>query len=835
MRMRKHGRLGAVLLVGLGFPAALAAPLAVPASARAGDEASDREAKRRSALKALEEGAFAEEHERDFLRARDRYRQAAIDARLAGDAALADEVRTRLEALERRLAAAEGKVEPGSPLAGRIRSLIAALSEADEKVRGQAAADLVTIGAPAVPALEDALVRPQVDAIGRAADFRLAAWALGRIEAPSAADALLRALDSPDPLVRRAAAEAAAKLPYSRPRLSPVLEKAFRDANADVRRGAIQGLEAITGEIRGWLRPHLERLASEDADFAVREGAVSRLALIEEPALRAVLDPAARRGHARAIDWIARHGGDGRESVLEPVARDRALPFAARRGAIYGLHQVGGAGAAVSLARVVVDGDPDLAEDAVTCLARVLHDAPGDTARAIGADLRDGLVTTLARAIERGDTVRYAGRALEILSSVPDPRAVPAVLAYLRSGGGSSVEASRALDVAADATSVPGLLEEIRLAEARGGRSTASRLAWVVSRKAKAEHVDALIAVAARTENDDVFKYLVRDGALRLTAGDPTAAIRACRAFEGDKRERVAAFLLDSYRDEEPPLDLLLGLARDELASIREAALERLARSARPETLPVAIERLLDPSAKVRQRAVGLIEKLDPSEDAVPALIARLRDAEKLHAAGGLDLHAVVIQALWRLPPGPTAGAIVALLDETPPLRAEVRVALFQALVTLEAPAIVGPALVKHHAAMPGWARQQAAERLGKLLYREAVPTLIELLRDPDPSVRLAAKKALDEIKVYYREKEEWERWQKQGDEVDDVVKALDSEERRVVLGAVRAVGALKQKTALPRLVRLLATESFPWQKPGEDDVELREAVQAAIEKIAAE
>jgi hypothetical protein len=174
------------------------------------------------------------------------------------------------------------------------------------------------------------------------------------------------------------------------------------------------------------------------------------------------------------------------------------------------------------------------------------------------------------------------------------------------------------------------------------------------------------------------------------------------------------------------------------------------------ETYPSATAVLDLQAAIERGEARELLRVLRPKEDALPRLVEQVREAARRRAEGDLaGAHWQCTKALGACPPEPAARAIGALLDETPPLHDEVRQGLLSALAEIEAPAIAGPALVKHLPGMPGWCREKVAKRLGELLYRDAVPARIELLRDPEVGVRRAAKGALDEIKLYYREKEE--------------------------------------------------------------------------------
>jgi HEAT repeat protein len=111
-------------------------------------------------------------------------------------------------------------------------------------------------------------------------------------------------------------------------------------------------------------------------------------------------------------------------------------------------------------------------------------------------------------------------------------------------------------------------------------------------------------------------------------------------------------------------------------------------------------------------------------------------------------------------------------------------------------------------------------------LYRPGIPFLREALVHENADVRKKAQEAFEVFKANRAAIEEIDAWLRsdvqKGDATAELTKLLESEKREVVIGAVKALGALKAKTALHRLVKLLER----------DDAELRAAVDAAIAKI---
>ena len=135
--------------------------------------------------------------------------------------------------------------------------------------------------------------------------------------------------------------------------------------------------------------------------------------------------------------------------------------------------------------------------------------------------------------------------------------------------------------------------------------------------------------------------------------------------------------------------------------------------------------------------------------------------------------------------------------------------------------------LYPHVPADEGLLRGRALARFGYTLHEPAMPYLGEALRDSDPDVREAARKAFQAFKEQREALEEFEAWTRNGGDqraiAAELVLLLDDPHREVVLGAVRGLGAIRAHSALPDLVRLLARE----------DEALQAAVNEAIARMA--
>ncbi len=122
--------------------------------------------------------------------------------------------------------------------------------------------------------------------------------------------------------------------------------------------------------------------------------------------------------------------------------------------------------------------------------------------------------------------------------------------------------------------------------------------------------------------------------------------------------------------------------------------------------------------------------------------------------------------------------------------------------------------------------RNSALLRFTEALYEPAIGLLGEELKSGDEVLRNTARAASEKFREQREALEEFRNWTQTSSEarvaIDELRGLLADKNRDVVIGAVRALGAVKARTALPELVKLLAR----------DDDELKAAVQAAINRI---
>jgi HEAT repeat protein len=174
-----------------------------------------------------------------------------------------------------------------------VPALIAALLDPDDRVRSEAIVSLKLFGpraAPAVPALCSVLHEDR-DARFR----RVAAEALGMIEAPTAVLRLIDALEDPDEEVREAVATA---LGRTGPRASACIPNLIihfeREAAASMRIASLRSLVVCAGGQTTDRSPVIAALVwalRRDPDSRVRELAASALVMVARPAVPTTLPP----------------------------------------------------------------------------------------------------------------------------------------------------------------------------------------------------------------------------------------------------------------------------------------------------------------------------------------------------------------------------------------------------------------------------------------------------------------------------------------------------------------------------------------------------------------
>jgi HEAT repeat protein len=332
------------------------------------------------------------------------------------------------------------RVDPAWPVAAQTRLALPALVEGMRsdlpRVSRAAAALLVRVGRPAVPALVELLADWEAEAT------RLAAFHILAQLGPSAAEAapaLAAVVASGEPPFRQAAAEALARLGAAAAPAVPDLIRALSDWSPPARQWAARALAAV-GPAAGHAVPTLLGLLA-DYDDGVREAAAEALVSVGEPAvplLALVLEerdlrragdrPAFREAVDRLWRQLDAEGGHG-----IPDRAWRTPTWAAREGLreqtefvheaaarVLGRLGPAAAPAAPALAQALCDQSERVRSAAARALGEIGGEAAPVLVSALASEdhvLREAAATTLGRL---GPAARCAVPALT--AALRDPR-----------------------------------------------------------------------------------------------------------------------------------------------------------------------------------------------------------------------------------------------------------------------------------------------------------------------------------------------------------------------------------------------------------------------------
>jgi HEAT repeat protein len=748
-----------------------------PSSAGANRDAPAQESPRAM----LERAAFLEEHERDFDGAAKLYEEAAAKARSSGDAATASEAekgRERVlarsgkspEVIDRKsLASAEDAIT------SRIHQLFFTLASDDQQYQ-QIRTDLTQFGEKVVPLADEALSgQVKLGSFGsvmiashKAADL------LAHLDARAATAALARALQSPDPVLRRT---------------------------------------VVTYLTVDRHRALLEQAAIDPVE-GVRQAAIDNLARLADPELVKVMEPAAKAKLRRAVEWMSRNATQRLIDLAFGPDADESLKFMA----VGCLREARG-----------VPIDPALA-DSMLALAR--SDTP---------EVRKNMPWYMESLLKNSWRDASPAFRKEIEKSVLEhfsQFAFPEVLALFREVGDIDAIEVVTKKVAGDLEA-----NDIRA----GGGINGNSWMGLVAGRLTVNDFDRLIACFAQLQRPaapqtavEHFEALSNSlvSALSVVARQRPPARSVAAGYQGLSEPQRNAFLnvVDAWLDASfdrttrsfnaTAVDAaMLPVAVDALnnwISSREYFLEYVRALGNVELLPhlIRVERTWAPNSirDTMEHVVNSLASKDPEgarKSVADAIVAGWSEPTSDSRNRTSD---------FGLLPAPDAFAVFERLWPRATLEAK-----RDLLATLER--VPGTdataALFKHYAEIDQEAlRQHAIERFGNELYEPAVPLLGDALKSQNASIRAAAQTAFKAFKQHREALEEFSAWMNADKDarasVAELSKLLESNNRDVVLGAVRALAAIKARAALPALVKLLDRQ----------DPELKKAVEDAIEKI---
>lgn len=745
-----------------------------------------------SPRKLIERAAYADEHEHDLDAAVELYAKAAKAAADAGDAATAKEAaaaRERILVRQGKSQAPAASKEDEELVTQRAAMILGALSRSPGELKG-AAEQVAIFGARVVPWLEQMLAGTRavrmVDGVDAAvANPQLAARTLVEIDTPESWAALERGFASPDPTVRLAIVTA---LPQ-------------------------------TG--------HLEvaRRASLDPVPAVREAAIIRLTNSADAKQADVLETAARNDSSRAAEWLVNYSperalalavdraasSNARKTVLEVLKRRSSLP--PKLDVLRQLLAIGTAGDDASLhasALAVVNAQlwswqqnnrlEPLREDAARLVAEQLeHEYSPDLLGALGISGSAATVKSIAAQLPK-------------VAAQPDERNLRAI--------------------------------ETAVANANGPSNAERFQAWL-------DFYRAVPADFPKSQNSS--NKLLEQVSYKLSAASTDAPLdaiaRGAAGLQGEAKDRYTAVLVARMEGEARKVSAKNGGVNWPTAGSFDKALLPVAL----EVLSTGIERYVG-DVMTTLAGIGDVQQIRPILDFVEGRSGSA-GSESTHAIDQLarvdpKAAAAIFTARiepWLTSATPSAGQLSAmrLVAELPDEAAlqVIRTAWPKAsseqakstLAGVLVRSVNGDAatafLLEHYRELPAQdvqTRQEAIQRFGKELYEPAIAVLGEALKDQNEQVRLFARTASQAFKTQREALEEFAAWtnasKEQRDSIAELAKLLESSNKDVVLGAIKALGAVKARTALPALVKLLER----------NDADLKAAVQDAIAKIGA-
>jgi HEAT repeat protein len=738
----------------------------------------------------LEHAHYVEAHEHDLAAAKAGYAQALEAARRLGQVDVAAQAERALERVRVRLGELPAPAQEALPADLVDLFAMASTAALDDGRAANLTRDLLLYGDRATLVLAEwiALPRGSLSATvstpqrGIMANPYFAARALGALGTPMARAALLGALDSEDPLLRREVID------HARSDHGALFAKAIDEPIDALRQLAtVRLLDSDDPSGGAALLTLVRRGVSGAAGRLARFAPLLALEVASDPSLtpQAIeeLD-----NHLRIRNWMdlgpehverffaaASSGADERqrrvaENALSTMVQTRNLDLAPDRAALLAAFE-----------RALAQAAPDLQvrhgwvlgpERALALLESYLAARPD-----VLSESEDELVEGLARyCIERsGDPAAVATRLFVPILA----RSEIARVANSRPGSAYPNECAATV---AFGYAIAGP------ADADARFLTMFKAIPESARPAFQQHVYNWVSSRLRAD-----PTLIEPGTLAPQFVDVAVSMLQAESFSSARYSALA-------------------VAR---AIGTSTAVEALILNTRfPESCPGQVVKVLAEGldeSSARQVAATLVEAIgrfagDPVQQRRLAELVRF----------GFDLRGVPLRdyllAVW-----------------AHPLSDELRNQVYHEMADWLTGDDVLPLLFELYPTLPDSAkasRARAVKRFGDNLYEPAIDLLGEALRDRELEVRNAAQEAFQRFRAHREALEEYEAWRQASDEaretVAQLVALLASDDRDVVRGAVEALGAVKARTALPQLVALL----------GRDDAELKAAVTKAIAAI---
>jgi HEAT repeat protein len=557
-------------------------------------------------------------------------------------------------------------------------------------------------------------------------------------------------------------------------RAIPVLLEALQDEDANVRYHAIEGL----GKLRAV--DAVEALAKlvESGDFSQAFPALDALILIGDSRIAPRLVPLLEDEILRspAAEALGRLGDEEMVAPLMALLNTAGAPAQVIAQALASLYEryqnAYQEGAYIAdLVRQAIDSQ------GVENLLQTINQSRAENLRTLalvlgwleGEAVEQALVRLLGQPTARREViealVRYGERVTRLLVEQLDaeePETRKAVVIAL----------GRIGDAAAVPALVEALTEDEELAVVAAGA-----LGKIGDRRA----FEALLDLIGHPDT------AIRQAAVAAinSLGHPEMAGRASQLLsDGNPQIRESAVKIAGYFGYRECTDLLLQCCHDEEESVRRAAIEHIPYLEDERGAAILTAAIAGETPAVRAAAANAMAQIDKPV-AMPCLVAAIEDADpwvRYFAIRSIGHHRDIesLQALTRKAQTDSASQVrIAAIDALGKLEEAGAIAILKGFIESADLDLAGAAL----------------KSLGQIQHPDALPPLLEALRLPDASRRVAALSALS---------------RRGGERVIEAIQwvAASDAEATVVQAAIDALGSLASPEAIAALVNLTAEAS---------------------------
>lgn len=748
----------------------------------------------------LERALFAEEHERDFATALTAYRGAASAAEKAGDRAtveLAQKGEARVLARTKKDQEAP-TTQPTGNVEQAIWNAVAQLMTATTDTWENCVRNVTIYGNLALPQIEKGLAT---------------GWTVAD---PSG-------LRAPIPAERGRLASALADI--RTPEADTVIERIL--AGDDT-----LSKNWIISRLKWHVHERIIRSLIENPNPDISLAALKKAAGVKDPRLVEPMVRAAKKGFDPTIsDWIRTNAFDRFTEVIGASTAsisDRIWYLEKMLGSIPYDHQASGVDTATSLLSTPTMTVSDMSR-IVNSLSAIFSRGGGMRAKDFSPEQRQRVEQALlgkveAAAREEGPTLNAIFSLLELVGGSTTIAQAPNLIASVRGRAKYAIEGlARCLAAIAErlgADDVAPALAAARILVAEDEKDTSIDLSRGVQSLVETVRLNRWTPEQLIAENhgfglaEQVYLFTILEndvapGAEENASADAVARGRAllpmCRNVIGKERPAMRAgravnhvTVAIAYRDE-ASVPMLLGMA------VRHRSNE-------------ANNGVVAPAMPFVADLVNAFP--DASEKYLADCVAK---------CGTNDFrtdHSVAVTVIGWFP-GDRAAALARKFLASSPSQA-VKKCILEGILLAPAQAATRAVLVEHFASGTPFLRVLSLNQFASELNQAAIPVIGESLRDPDESVRTAARAAFQKFREYREALDEFAIWTNnaaaQKTTEAELLKLLATASDDVKIGAATALAALRNPAILPELAKAMEGASERVQK----------AIGEAMQKITA-